>query len=212
MIQVRQKNKVELKPLAFRFSGDDETMAAAIKSGHPGAMEAMFHRYGEMVERLVVRVLGFDPEIPDLVQDIFVAAYSRIHQLRDNAAIRSWLTSLTILTVRQRIRKRARRRVHWAHDDAATYNYAAPMVSVEDIELLKLIYEVLDAMPTDERLIFALRFIDGMEIREVTQVLDVSESTVKRRLRKAEKRFLVLSRRFPVLEEKLEQSEKWSKK
>ncbi len=212
MIQVRQKNKDGLKPLAFRFSGDDVAMAAAIKSGHPGAMEAMFHRYGEMVERLVVRVLGFDPEIPDLVQDIFVAAYSRIHQLRDNAAIRSWLTSLTILTVRQRIRKRARRRMHWTHDDAATTNYAAPGVSAGDIELTKLIYKVLDAMPTDERLIFALRFIDGMEIREVTRVFDVSESTVKRQLRKAKKRFLALSRHFAVLEEKLEQSEKWSNK
>ena len=212
MIQVNQNIEPNPKPLPFRFNGDDSAMAAGIKAGHPGAMEALFLRYGEMVERIVMRVMGIDHEIADLVQDVFVAAYSRIHQLRDDAAVKSWLTSLTIFTVRQRIRKRSRRRVYWVHDTKITEESMTEDVSVEDITLLKTVYHTLDAMPAEERIVFALRFLEGMEITEAASAMGISESTVKRRQRKAEKRFAVLARRHPALLERMGQSEKWRDK
>jgi RNA polymerase sigma-70 factor (ECF subfamily) len=68
---------------------------------------------------------------------------------------------------------------------------------------------VLDALPPDERLAFVLRFVDGMKLREVARICGVSLSTVKRTLLRAEKRFLAVTRRDPLLAERLRASRRW---
>ncbi|MBN2341640.1 MAG: sigma-70 family RNA polymerase sigma factor [Deltaproteobacteria bacterium] len=196
------------KPIALRFYGTDREMAAGIKSGHPGAMEALFDRYGSHVERIVNRLLGMDSEFSDVVHDIFVAAYTNIRSLKDDAAIKGWITSLAVFTVRQRIRKRARRRVHWVYDaDISEAQSHSPTPS--DRELLQVTYRVLDEMNADERITFSLRFIEGMEITEVASACGVSPSTVKRRQRRAEQKFLTLARKFPGLLEQIERGDRW---
>ena len=52
---------------------------------------------------------------------------------------------------------------------------------------------LLDRLPVDERIPFALRAIDGMDLREVASACGVSVPTVRRRLARAERRFFALA-------------------
>jgi RNA polymerase sigma-70 factor (ECF subfamily) len=54
-------------------------------------------------------------------------------------------------------------------------------------------------MPVDERIVFALRFVDGMELGEIAEACELSLSTIKRRLGKAEERFTRIAGREPSL-------------
>jgi len=64
-------------------------------------------------------------------------------------------------------------------------------------------------LPPDERLAFILRFVDGMKLREVAKICGVSLSTIKRTLSRAERRFLAVTRRDPLLHERLRASSRW---
>jgi RNA polymerase sigma-70 factor (ECF subfamily) len=64
-------------------------------------------------------------------------------------------------------------------------------------------------MPVDLRIPFALRFVDGMELRDVAEACDCSLATVKRRLASAEKRFLALANRDPALAAAVARSVRW---
>ena len=64
---------------------------------------------------------------------------------------------------------------------------------------MSAVYRVLGLLPTDERIAFALRVLDGMELTSVASACGVSLATVKRRLKSAQRRFVELSRREPVL-------------
>ena len=70
-------------------------------------------------------------------------------------------------------------------------------------------YRVLDVLPVDERIPFALRFIDGMELTEVAAACDVSLATIKRRLARSEKRFVAVAARYPELGPWLEGGARW---
>lgn len=197
-------------PLAF--TGDEYALVAALKINHPGAKAALFHRYIRLVERIVTHVLGFDPELPDILQEIFAKALASIHSLRDPGSLQPWLSRLATLTARKVLRSRSRRA--WLRrfadaEEEALYEPAAAAPEVEHRQAVRAVYEILERLPTDERIAFALRFVDGMELIEVSSATGVSISTVKRRLRRAERRFLAAARHYPVLADWLKGGSRW---
>lgn len=167
-------------------------------------------RYGPYLERLLGRMVGWDPELPDLLQDVFLQAFQCLHDLKNPAALKGWLGRIAIFTARAWIRKRRLRR-GWLRilppEELPETNAVVPEPEV--IETLQHTHAILDALPPDERLAFVLRFVDGMKLREVAKVCDVSLSTIKRTLSRAEKRFLAVTRRDPLLHERLRASGRW---
>jgi RNA polymerase sigma-70 factor (ECF subfamily) len=76
-------------------------------------------------------------------------------------------------------------------------------------DALRATYAALDALPADERVAFALRFIDGMELTEVAAACETSLATIKRRLARAEDRFEAEARKHPALEAWIDGGTRW---
>ena len=173
----------------------------------------LVERYGGYVERLLMRVVGADAELPDLMQDVFVRAISNLKELRDPAAVKQWLGSLAINTAHVWIRRRRLRR-RWVRFDSPQ-ELPEPPATVAGLEvnlMLRRTYQILDSLPADERIAFALRFVDGMDLREIAEISGVSLATIKRRIGKAETRFLEVARQDPLLREQVGASPRWRDK
>jgi RNA polymerase sigma-70 factor (ECF subfamily) len=146
--------------------------------------------------------LGFDAERGDLVQEAFAAALTSLHGLRDPASLEAWLSSVAANTARKALRERARGRWLRRFTDSAEEERYEPSVAGVDVEArraLSGVYAALAQLPSHERVVFARRFIDGMELAEVAAACQVSVSTIKRRLVRAERRFLANARNEPEL-------------
>jgi RNA polymerase sigma-70 factor (ECF subfamily) len=199
-----------LVPLAF--TGDERALVEALIANHPGAKAAFFQRYVKLVERIITHVLGFDAELSDVLQEVFAAALASIHSLQEPAALEAWVSSVAALTARKVLRGRMRRRwlrrfVDSAEEDR--YEPAGGGVDVEGRRALRAVYAVLSRLPADERVAFALRFIDGMELTEVASACQVSLATIKRRLGRAERRFLANARNYPELGQWIGGGSRW---
>jgi RNA polymerase sigma-70 factor (ECF subfamily) len=188
----------------------DSALVAALRARHPGAPGVLVDRYGSYVERLLVRVVGLRVEVRDLVHEVFKRALEGIHELRQPEALKGWLGSLTVFTARSWIRAQRFRRT-WLSFLPPTQlpETAAPETEPEVNDALRRTYEVLDRLPTDARIVFALRYMNGMGLRETAEHCNVSLSTVKRRLDRAEELFLRDARRDPVLREQIERGDRW---
>src|SRR5512138_2383950 len=79
----------------------------------------------------------------------------------------------------------------------------------ETHEAVRATYRVLDTLPDDERMAFSLRFISEMQLTEVAAACRVSLATVKRRLARAEKRFVEAAKDHPALRERLAHGGRW---
>jgi RNA polymerase sigma-70 factor, ECF subfamily len=196
-------------PRKVRFLGDDCALVQALVSGHPGAPAELFDRYGSSVQRLLTHVLGFDAELPDLLHEVFARALQQIAALEDGDRLRGWLASIAVFTARSCIRTRRRWRWLMAAPDRVADRVPAPGVPDEVREAVRCTYEVLDRMRTEQRLTFALRYIDGLGLADLAEVLGVSLATAKRRLSRAEKRFLALAARRPTLRPWIEEGKRW---
>ncbi len=194
-------------------SGDEEAAAlvAGARAGDAAAQAALVRRYQPLVERVVAGALGVDGDLADAVQDVLVAMLEGIGKLRDPAALRSWIVSLAVFTARSRIRRR--RRWRWMRFVAPEELPDIPAPAGprgESEEALRATYLVLDTLPGDERLVFGLRFLAEMQLAEIADASRVSLATVKRRLGRAEARFVEAARAHPALRDRLEQG-RWGR-
>ena len=192
------------------FVGDDDALLKALRAGHPGAAAAFYDRYIAHVDRTLRSALGADEDIPDLLQEVFIRALDRIGKLRDFDRVQSWLTTIAIFVARAHIRTRTRRSWLRLFSPERTRPSHLDPPSSEARRALREIYTLLNRMPVDERMAFALRYIEGMTLPDEALACRTSLATLKRRLARAEKQFLAAARQQPELNRWLEDGTRWN--
>jgi len=182
----------------------DEALVAALRDGRADAAATLFDRYAVHVRRVLARVLGPDPDLLDLVQDVFVTALESIAKLDEPRALRAWLTQIAIFSARTRIRRRTRWRFLRFVPSEELPELELAAVDYEGGEALQAVYRALAQLDADDRIAFALRFIEGKELSDVAGACQVSLATIKRRLSRAQSTFREAARPEPALAEWLE--------
>jgi RNA polymerase sigma-70 factor (ECF subfamily) len=194
------------------FSGDDAALVRGVREGNASAKAELFNRYAPQLERLITHLLGYDAELADILQETFVSALRSLNSLKDPAALKPWLFTIATLTARRALRSRSRRRwLRFFTDEAeeARYEPRSEPANEESRRAAREVYAILARFPVDERLPFALRYVNGLELAAVASACNVSLATVKRRLQRAERRFVRAAAAVPALADRLESGERW---
>ncbi len=180
-------------------------LADAMRAADPRAVAKLFDLYGQHVERVLIRTIGRDHELDDMVQDVFLGAYKSGSNYQGNdVQLKAWVSRIAVFTARGYLRKR--RRKWWLRSEAPnelpeqTAHDANPHMQ----EVLRRTYLALDQLDPDLRIPLALREFEAMELAEIAEACDCSVSTIKRRLAQARKAFERLAKKDPLLREWLE--------
>jgi RNA polymerase sigma-70 factor (ECF subfamily) len=188
----------------------DQALVAALRAGRSDGKRELFDRYSGDIERVLCRILGPDQEIVDLLQDVFVVALSSIDKLQNPNALGSWLTGIAVRKARKCILRRRRWSIVRLFSPADLPEREAVSSPAEISEALRATYAVLSDLPPDERIVFALRHVDGMELVAVAGACGVSLATVKRRLSRAQHAFVERARSEAALSEWMGRGNPWT--
>jgi RNA polymerase sigma-70 factor, ECF subfamily len=193
------------KVVPFPVPESDAALVACLRSDPERGQLVLFDRYAGDVERVLLRLLGSDPDVTDLLHDVFITAMTSIRTLRDESALRSWLVGIAVHTARHRIRRRRFLRLvrFMAPEDLPDCAATTPSQDVSDA--LRLTYRLLSRLSTEDRIAFTLRKIDGMSVSAIAEATGVSMATVKRRVARAERDFVAQARQHEALRVWLEQ-------
>ena len=172
------------------FLGDDGALVAGVRAGNALAMAALYDRYVSDVRRILLHTLGPRLDLDDLVQDVFINVLSSVRSLRDATALRSWLFQVTVRTARKHLRGSSRRwwLKLWPEGDELDTQPAA-MLEENASDAVQATFRILRSMQAEDRLVFSLRYVSGLDLAEMCEVCEMSLSTLKRRLSRAEERF-----------------------
>ena len=141
-----------------------------------------FKRYARYVAVIGIRLLGNDSDVDDLVQQVFLDAFRNREQLRDPAAAKSWLATIAVRTARHQLRRRRLRQFVGLDERPHALELRDPGLSPEKRALLERLYEILDAMPVEQRLAWTLRHVEGEKLDRVAECCGCSIATAKRRI------------------------------
>ena len=166
----------------------DAELVAAITQGENEALGVIWDRYAGTVRAVLRSSLGYDADVEDLLQEVFIAFLQGASRLRSADSLRGYLVGVAVRLVMGELRRRRVRRWVMLQPTEELAQAAAPISYDEDAKAaVHALYRLLDGMPARRRLAFVLRHIEGMEVIEAAKVLSVSESTIKREARKARK-------------------------
>ena len=168
----------------------DATLVDAALAGERWAQEALFLRHVRMVGGLIFRVYPSRIDLDDLVQDTFIAAFESLGSLKNPQAFAAWVGSLAIRITHKKLRRRrlAMRLGLAPNEEIAWDEIIAPACPPDAAAELREIYTILSTFPTNERIAFLLRRVEGMSLEEVATATETSLATVKRRIAAAEER------------------------
>jgi RNA polymerase sigma factor (sigma-70 family) len=167
----------------------DSAVIEKILNGETELFEILIRRYNSFLYK-VGRSYNFNhDDTQDLMQDTFVQAYRNLSQFAGRSTFKTWIIRIMINTCNKRKEK-----FSYKYESAGEINErSAPMFSnqsdahktILNRELNSVIENALRQIPEDYRIVFTLREISGLSVKETAESLALSESNVKVRLNRA---------------------------
>jgi len=161
------------------------------------AGQALVREYYTYMRRVVWHVLGPTEDLEDVIQDAVVAVMRSANSITKANATQGWVRAVTVNTARKYIRGRSR----W-YSRRTTFDETVLETHVPDPEarrVVRALYQALQRLPVDLRLVWTLRFVNRCTVGEIASSLEVSHATAKRRIVKARQRLEALARTSPAL-------------
>jgi len=162
----------------------DGELVAAARRGETGAFEQLYRRHASYALALAVRVQGHSGDAEDVLHDAFLRVHDQLGSLRSDDSFRAWLSSIVVRLVRTRLRRRRLLSVlglgadEVVDLDALIHSDAGPEVRAQ----LTQVYAILNEVPVDQRICWALRYLEGRKLEEVAHIAGCSLATAKRRI------------------------------
>ena len=181
--------------------GNDRALAIALLAGAPGAARRAWDRFAPIVLRILRRTFGADSDRQDLLQEVFIRVFRRIHDLKDRDALRAFVVHICLGVAQNELRSRwVRRRFGLTRTGELPEHPIAP-ADFEARQAIDRYRRLLDGLRGDDRALFVLRYVEKMELTEVAAALAWSLTKAKRRLRRVAARVTALMQGEPALAE-----------
>lgn len=170
----------------------DADFVRAFCKGEAWAARAIWNRHAPMVFRVVERTLGPSTDAEDLTQEVFLSTFAQLRGLRDVQALRSFIYSIAVRTLKWELRRRRVRRILHLSPSGQLPEVPVRASDSENRQLLLRFYALLDQLSANERAAFVLRHMEGFKLEEVAERTGVSLATVKRVVSRASQKVSAL--------------------
>jgi RNA polymerase sigma-70 factor (ECF subfamily) len=166
---------------------EDMALVERCRKGDLAAFEAIYRAHSGRLYSVACRMLGNPTDAEDLLQEIFLAAHRKLDSFRGESALGTWLFRLATNLCLDHLRSRAARtsQLTGALDDqpgladAGSRRFAEGSVTKMDLE------RALAQLPEGCRTAFVLHDVEGLEHKEVADMLGIAEGTSKSQVHKA---------------------------
>ena len=143
----------------------------------------------------------YSSQIEDIMQDAYVKAFSSLDKLEDPEKFQGWLDTIVINRCKDFLKKKKPTlfsdMASENSNDGSTLEFEdsrendrmefKPEESVDYGETKRLIAEMLDRMPEDQKMCLLMYYYEEMSVRQIAEAMDCSEGTIKSRLNYARK-------------------------
>jgi RNA polymerase sigma-70 factor, ECF subfamily len=164
----------------------DPELVEAIAAGDTGALAELYRRHAPWLQVRLSRRCSDQEAVDDALQDVFVAVWRSAGRFRPTAEVAAWLWGIAI----RRLISSLRRSRPFA--TLMTAPPASRVASAEDLVLLGVEHgnlgSALARLSPELRAVVQATVLDGLTVREASELLGIPAGTVKTRLARAKAR------------------------
>jgi RNA polymerase sigma-70 factor (ECF subfamily) len=177
----------------------DIELVRQARAGDLAAFEELVSRHERQVYTVALRIVQNAHDAEDVAQTAFLSALEHLPGFREEASFATWLYRIVTHAALKIIRKRkgldtvSLEAATEAQDDRDTIPHPefiadwrqSPEELVQRNETRQLLDDALAQLDEKHRLVFVLRDVEGLSVRETADALGLSEANVKVRLLRA---------------------------
>ena len=176
---------MELKKVNIDRQLVDQRLVAESVAGNRAAYEQLYRKHVDSIYSFFCWSADNELEAEDLTQQVFIAAWEKLHQFKHRSSFRTWLFSIAISIRKTDRRKRLRRESRESNGfDESLY---LPPGRPYSAELLMDLERAIRRLPGRAKVVLVLFELQGMKHQEVSAVLGISEGTSKAQLNRAKR-------------------------
>ncbi len=172
----------------------ERVLLSKLRRKDRGAFEELVRLHQDRVFDFCLRMLGDREEAVEVTQDIFLSVHQNVDGFREDAKLTTWLFRVSKNHCLNRL-KYLKRRGHGRSDEFSDVSEDAlasvegqpqrPDAALESSRQRALVQAAIAELDEDQRMLVALRDIEGLSYEEIVQITELAEGTVKSRLHRA---------------------------
>ncbi|MCR9152638.1 MAG: RNA polymerase sigma factor [Croceimicrobium sp.] len=162
----------------------DHELLAAIASSDEKALQQFFNRYYKTLVGTAFNILKDEEQAKDIVQDLFFWLWKNRESLSIKSSVLAYFKRATINRCLNLLKKNQKfsDQEDWQEPIQASPN---PQELMEAQELEAFVAQALLQLPERCRLIFTLKRLEGLSVKEIAEKLEISPKTVENQITKA---------------------------
>lgn len=172
------------QPNAILNHTPDEDLVKKIAAGEKQLFEIIIRRYNQRLFRIGMSILSNDADAEEAMQAAYINAYEHLSQFEFRSAFGTWLTRI-MLNQCYKARRDHLRASTIPPNSENLINMKTPENVMASKELSQVLENAIGALPEKYRLIFVLRELEALSVRETAEIAGIQSANVKVRLNRA---------------------------
>ena len=173
---------------------DDRELIIEARTGNAGAFEELVCRYDRKVINIAMSFTGDSDQAKDIYQEVFLRVHRSLDRFKFQSQFSTWLyriaTNVSLSHVSAE-RRRNQVSIDWSPEDSDQLHTSMESEMASSPESLEQTFsrEIADQVETSlqtlspqQRAVFVLRHFEGHRLREIAEILQCAEGTVKKHL------------------------------
>lgn len=171
----------------------DSDIIEQIKSGDSAAFRRLFEEYKDRVYNTSLGILQNVSDAEDTVQDVFVEIFNSIGKFRGDSSPGTWIYRITLNKCFEHIRKSKRKKrfgfiesIFGEKSESLNLpDFNHPGVIMENKERSAVLFRAVEKLNDSQKSAFVLSKIEGLSVKEISSIMNLTESSVESLLHRA---------------------------
>jgi len=171
----------------------DSDTIEQIKSGDREAFRELFNDYKDRVYNTSLGILQNAGDAEDTVQEVFVEIFNSIGKFRGDSSLSTWIYRITMNKCFEHLRKSKRKKrfgfmesIFGEKSESLNLpDFNHPGVILENKERSAVLFRAVEKLNDSQKSAFVLSKIEGLSVKEISKIMNLTESSVESLLHRA---------------------------
>ena len=172
----------------------DTDLIIQAQKGNQNAFEELVYRYDRNVLSVALKYANNEDDAKDLYQEVFIRVYRGLRNFRFQSEFSTWLFRITTnvcLTYKSRSKEHLRVSIDRSFDDdeqeinsspELVYEGSSPEEISSGTNIGEIVNDAVESLSPKQRMTFILKHYEGYKFREIAEMMNCKEGTVKKYL------------------------------
>lgn len=187
---------------------NESELISLLKKKDRQAFKEIVETWQDMVYNTAIGFLQNAEDAEDVAQEVFIQVFESVSSFKEESKLSTWIYRITVSKCLDHLRKKKRKKrfafiqsLYGKTDNLIIDppDFFHPGIKAENKENAEALFKAMDKLPENQKAAFVLNKIENLSYREISEIMNSSESSVDSLLQRAKKNLQITLKEYYLL-------------